>query len=151
MARPKSTLTKEQKNARAAEYQRLRRLAAKNVEAGIAPQTLPSAKTAADPIALEIERVRSKIAARGAALLQQAIAVMSDGKTVAEVMRSFVDGASHDPETEALVTLLASLQQAMTVRTAIASGNFNVGKGAVVADPIAKVKQRPTKKSRKRA
>lgn len=142
MARPKSTLTADQKRARAAEYQRLRRQAQKNVDAGTT-----AAPPQRDAIALEINRVQAKIAARGTALLQQAIAAMTNGKTVAEVMRSFVDTAGRDAETEALVTLLASLQQSVAIRDRVAKGDFNV---APKLDVAVKPKP-PAKKSRKRA
>lgn len=150
MARPKSNLTDEQKAERS-------RLNAKAWRAKQKAKAIKETKAApkepvqnADTLAVEIERVRSMIAARGQALLAQAIAGMSEGKSVAEVIASFGDSAGKDAQTEALVTWLATLQRAQSVAAAIASGKYDAVVGTK-PKVVSEAKPKPKTKSRKRA
>lgn len=141
MARPKSTLTVEQKRERAAAYQRKRR--ADERAAKKSGDAAPDSSR--DPLAAELRRTQARIAVRGQALLQKALEGMAEGKSVTDVMSSFTDSAGHDPETEALVTLLASLQRAVAVRDAVASGNFT--SSIVVGEPKPETASGPKRKA----
>lgn len=154
MARPKSNLTPEQKAERSrlnAKAWRARQKAKAIKESKSAPAA-PVIKTGT--LENEIERVRTMIAARGQALLAQAISGMTEGKSVAQVIASFGDSAGKDAQTEALVTLLATLQRAQTVSAAVAAGKYDdvVAKVSNDAAPAVEVKRRvKAAKSRKRA
>lgn len=130
MARPKSKLTAEQKRERAKAYAAEYR---KRQKAGKVQSR--------DLLATEINRVKALISARGQALLDQAIA----SKSISEAMASFGDAAGKDTETTALLTLLATLQQAQSARDLIAAGKHV----EVIEPPVAAPK--PAAKKSKRA